>query len=94
VIAEINKHKHTVAAEYNLLDSECEHRVLEESEKARMRWLARELDHVWALEEIKLRQRSRDRDILEGDSNTAYFQVVANSRNRKKGLRVLMVLMG
>jgi hypothetical protein len=55
VIAEINKHKHTVAAEYNLLDSECEHRVLEESEKARMRWLARELDHVWALEEIKLR---------------------------------------
>jgi hypothetical protein len=32
----------------------------------------------------------RDRDILEGDRNIAYFQTVANARSRKKKVEALM----
>jgi hypothetical protein len=94
VIVELNKHKQSVAAEYNCLDMEAESRTLDEDEKRRMQELAMELEKLWALEEIKARQRSRDRDILEGDRNTSYFHVIANQRFREKGLIVSWGLMG
>lgn len=47
------------------------------------------MEKIYALEEIKSRQRSRDINILQGDRNTAYFQVVANHRNRKKKIDCL-----
>ena len=41
-------------------------------------------------EETALWQKSRDRNILEGDRNNAYFQALANHKHRKNHLSELM----
>jgi hypothetical protein len=93
VIVELNKHKQATVAESNALDLEAKNKILDENEKSRFKALARELDKLWALEEIKARQRSRDRLILEGDRNTSYFMAIADRMARKKELRALEALM-
>lgn len=85
----MNKEKMELALEYNDLKKEMESRFLTDSELARLKEVTRKLDEIWALEEIKVRQRSRDSNILEGDRNTAYFQAVANQRSRQKRIEVL-----
>jgi len=54
-----------------------------------MKNITADLEAVWKMEEIKAKQRFRDRNILEGDKNTTYFQAVANQRNRKKRINGL-----
>ena len=48
-----------------------------------------ELDEIWKMEEVRARQRSRERNVKDGDKNTAYFHALANQRNRKKRIAVL-----
>jgi hypothetical protein len=88
-VTELNKHKQAVAAEYNWLDEEEEHIILSNDEKNRLKTLARELEQIWSLEEIRARQRTRDRNILEGDRNTSSFHAVANQRYRKNRIECL-----
>ena len=49
-----------------------------------MQDIQEELEDIWKIEETKAKQRSRDRNIKEGDMNTAYFHTICNHKARKK----------
>jgi hypothetical protein len=75
--------KKDLMEEYDSLDIKAETEELSPLEKARLKNIYAEMHNLWLKEEIKAKQRSRDKDIKEADRNTAYFHSVANQRRRK-----------
>jgi hypothetical protein len=63
------------------------HRSCLERNKRKFDWV--QLDQILRMEEIKARQRARDREIKEGDQNAAYLFAKANQRKRKKTISCL-----
>jgi hypothetical protein len=78
-----NKRKKEILIEIDFLDSLMEQAPLSAQQKLKRQKLKGELEEMWRVEEIRARQRSRDRDVKEGDKNTTYFFALANQRKRK-----------
>jgi hypothetical protein len=81
-------------SELDGLDLLAEYQILTPSEMERRKILKEKLELTWRIEEIKAKQRSRERDIKEGDRNTAYFFAKANPRKRKRiflALRIMVI---
>jgi hypothetical protein len=68
-----NKRKKEILTEFDLLDSLMEQAPLSAQQKVKRQELKGELEQVWRIEEIRARQRARDRDVKEGDKNTTFF---------------------
>jgi hypothetical protein len=66
-----------------MLDKKAEHTPLHAKEINIKQCLNNQLTHLLREEEIKWYQRAKTNDLLEGDSNTKYFQLIASGKYRK-----------
>jgi hypothetical protein len=82
--AEMKKNKTRILIELDGLDKLAEKRNLTLEENTRSKDLKAQVDKIWKMEEIKARQRAREKDIKKGDKNTTYFYSKASQRRRKK----------
>jgi hypothetical protein len=76
--AKLKKNKDALIVEIDVLDKLAEQQVLTSNKLEKGKMMSLQLEQTWRIEELKAQQRSRDRDIKEGDRNTTYFFAKAN----------------
>ena len=65
--------------------------VLTLEDKARRLVVKSDIDYLASLEEISWRQKSKALFIKEGDNNTQFFHIIANSHRRANQIREVEV---
>ena len=68
----------------NNLDTMAETRLLMDGEREQLEKARDDLIKLLREEELKFYQRAKATDVLLGDNNTKYFQMIANGKHRKK----------
>jgi hypothetical protein len=81
--SELRKEKVSLTSELNRLDLLAEQSMLFVGELDRIRVIKTQLEKLWLMDEIRARQRSRDRDIRRGQEQNLFF-AKANQTRRKK----------
>jgi hypothetical protein len=77
------KEKKEILNALDTLNKKAENMPLQPEEISIKQCLNNRLAHLLREEEIKWYQCAKVKDLLEGDSNTKYFQLIANGKYRK-----------
>ena len=68
------------------LDTKAEIRNLSQGERDQLETARDDLIKLLREEELRFYQRAKATDVLLGDNNTRYFQMIANGKHRKKSI--------
>jgi hypothetical protein len=93
IFGDVGKRKNVLVDGIRELDIIVEGRSLFEEERQRKEEYSRDLERLLFYEEVSWRQRSRVMWLKEGDKNTMFLHLLANS-NRRYNLWMLWLLMG
>ena len=79
----LKKEKKIILDRLDSLEKKAETSILSPQEVDLKQYLKNRLAEMLREEEIKWYQRAKVKELLDGDSNTKYFQLVANGKHRK-----------
>lgn len=77
------KRKKELMDQVDILDGDCETHGLDAAKRDYKLHLENQLAEILKEEELKWFQRSKEKDLLEGDCNTKYYHAKANGRKQK-----------
>jgi hypothetical protein len=83
------REKQELMREADELDKKAETQLLGQLEIDLKQCIKDRLAHLLREEEIKWFQRAKTKELLQGDNNTKYFQLVANGKQKKTRIFLL-----